>query len=120
MRKAFAHEALLAMDPDGDTAAPGAAVTVELCGHWGHEPPCPIAPHHSAIERTDDRHVQMRVLFATEPAEENEVRRRIGQALRAGELTGPEGHSTSWRLVDSAASVVLPAEAEHAQRLTQS
>ena len=28
MRKAFAHEALLAMDPGADTAVPGVAVTV--------------------------------------------------------------------------------------------
>ena len=32
------------MEPDADVRAPGAAVTVVLCGHWDHEPPCPLAP----------------------------------------------------------------------------
>ena len=33
------------MEPDADVQAPGAAVTVALCGHWEHEPPGPLAPH---------------------------------------------------------------------------
>ena len=36
----YAHRAVLVI-PDGDEpAAPGGAITVELCGHWEHEPPC--------------------------------------------------------------------------------
>jgi hypothetical protein len=38
MRQAFAHEAVLVMEPDADVRAPGAAVAVALCGHWDHEP----------------------------------------------------------------------------------
>ncbi len=51
MRQVFAHEAELFMAPDGDIQAPGAAVTVGLCGHWDHEPPCPLAPHHTEANR---------------------------------------------------------------------
>jgi len=38
VRQAFAHEAVLVTEPDADVRAPGAAVTVALCGHWDHEP----------------------------------------------------------------------------------
>ena len=78
MRHAFAHDAVLDMDPDADIRAPGAAVTVELCGHWDHEPPCPLAPHHTAVERTG-RDVRLRILFATSRS----TRRRPGWASSA-------------------------------------
>jgi len=32
MRRPFAHEAFVAIDPGADTRAAGAAVTVALCG----------------------------------------------------------------------------------------
>jgi hypothetical protein len=41
MRQPFAHDAVLAMPAGGDLGAPGAAITVALCGHWEHAPPCP-------------------------------------------------------------------------------
>jgi hypothetical protein len=69
VRQPFAHEAVLTIDADGDVGAPGAAITVALCGHWDHEPPCPLAPHHTAAERVGDD-VHMRTLFAVEPARE--------------------------------------------------
>jgi len=43
MRQAFAHEAILVVQPQADLRAPGAAITVALCGHWEHQPPCPLA-----------------------------------------------------------------------------
>src|SRR5215207_9908722 len=43
MRQSFAHEAVLALGDEADERAPGAAVTVALCGHWEHEPPCSLA-----------------------------------------------------------------------------
>lgn len=107
------------MDRDADTAAPGAAVTVELCGDWNHEPPCPLSPHHSAVERLEDN-VRVRVLFAVEALQESEVRQRIDRALAGGELSGPNGVSTRWQLLSSEYSAVLPEEAEHAQRLARS
>ena len=38
------------MPAPADDGAPGAAVTVALCGHWEHPPPCPLAPHHTRAE----------------------------------------------------------------------
>jgi hypothetical protein len=105
MREAYAHDAVVAMPPDGDLAAPGAAITVALCGHWEHEGPCPLAPHHTAAERAGDA-VNLRLLFATEPDREAEVRERVEAALAAG-----------WTVRASAPAAVRPAEAEHARRL---
>lgn len=116
MREAFSHEAVLSMAPGADERAPGAAVTVELCGHWEHEPPCPVASHHSRTERVG-RDVQVRILFATEPERETEVRRRIDMALSVGQLRGPDGLTTSWTLCSSRRSDVFPDETDHAQRL---
>jgi hypothetical protein len=89
MRMAYVHEAVLAMEADADTGAPG-AVTKALCGHWDHEPPCPLAPHHSAVSQIDSG-IELRVLFAVEPELESAVRRRIEAALAEGHLDGPEG-----------------------------
>jgi len=107
------------MNRDADTSAPGAAVTLELCGHWEHEPPCPLSPHHSAVERIDD-HVRIRVLFAVQAQLESEVRQRIDRALSGGQLDGPDGPAARWRLVSSTPSTIGPMETEHVQRLTQS
>lgn len=46
----------LSMSPGADLAAPGAAVTVALCGHWKHEPPCPLAAHHTSTTRSAMRY----------------------------------------------------------------
>ncbi len=48
VRHAFVHEAILTMGAAGDERAPGAAITIALCGRLDHEPPCPLAPHHTA------------------------------------------------------------------------
>ncbi|OLT19914.1 hypothetical protein BJF78_10090 [Pseudonocardia sp. CNS-139] len=105
MRRAYVHEATVTMDPGGDERAPGAAVTVALCGHWDHAPPCPLAAHHTAATR-DGADVRLRVLFAAEPADEAEVRARIGDALAA-----------RWRLRSSGPAVLREDEADHAERL---
>ncbi|OIV36838.1 hypothetical protein BIV57_14335 [Mangrovactinospora gilvigrisea] len=111
MRQAFAHDALVAMEPDGDQRAPGAAITTALCGHWEHPPPCPLAPHHTAAERTgtgDGADVRLRILFAADPADEAEVRTRIDSALAAG---------TGWRLRTAGPGRVRENEAAHADEL---
>jgi len=41
---ARAIEAEVRLDSGTDPAAVGAAVTVELCGHWEHEGPCRWPP----------------------------------------------------------------------------
>jgi len=117
MREAFAHEAVLSMAPGADERAPGAAVTVELCGHWEHEPPCPVAAHHSRSERVGTRDVRIRILFVAEPERETEVRDRIDIALSAGQLRGPDGLTTGWSLRSSRRSDVFPDETDHAQCL---
>ncbi|HEU4348182.1 MAG TPA: hypothetical protein VFR35_10375 [Actinoplanes sp.] len=105
-RSTFAHDAALVMDPGGDVRAPGGAITTALCGHWEHEPPCPLAPHYTYADREGDR-VRLHVLFATAPDREDEVRRRI-----EGALDDPR-----WRLLSAGPGVVAAAEAGHAARL---
>jgi hypothetical protein len=90
-------------------------VTVALCGHWEHEPPCPLSPHHVHSQRLEDG-LHVRVLFATEPGNEIEVRRRIARAL-SGQWPFPDGFATCWRLLDSRSAAVSPGEIGHAERL---
>lgn len=116
MRHAFVHEAVIAMEPNADARAPGAAVTVALCGSWDHDPPCPLAPHHTRADRSGDE-LRVRTLFATEPEREADARRRIETALSAGELRDPDGVTTRWQVRDSGPGVVADEEAEHAARL---
>ncbi|MGY1671508.1 hypothetical protein [Geodermatophilus sp. SYSU D00710] len=118
-RERFAHEALLSMESGTDDRAPGGAITVALCGSWEHEPPCPLAPHHTRADRAGDE-VRLRVLFAAGPDDEARVRAAIDDALAAGTGATPEGGAVAWRLVRSWASEVRPEEQEHAGRLARS
>jgi hypothetical protein len=118
MRQAYAHDAVVWMAADCDERGPGAAVTVALCGHWDHEPPCPLAPHHVAAAR-DDTVVRLRILFATEPDNEPEVRRRIDLAL-SGQWELPGDLAAGWELRGSAPAPLRPAESAHAARLARS
>lgn len=128
MRRSFAHDAILDLAADGDVNAPGAAVTLALCGSWDHPPPCPLAPHHTAVHRADGSdgstgsagELRVRVLFATDPATETQVRAEIERALALGELTGPDGVRTRWRLVEASPGAVRADEVEHAGRLIRS
>jgi hypothetical protein len=116
VREAFAHDAVLSMAADADPRAPGAAITVALCGHWDHEPPCPLAPHHTDARREGEE-VRLRILFATEPEREGEVRELIAGALAAGRLAVADAEPADWRLVGAGPSAVRPDEREHARRL---
>ena len=107
MRTAYAQDAELMLRPGADDRAPGAAITVALCGHWEHQPPCPLAAHHTATDRAGEV-LRLRVLFAAEPADEAEVRGRIEAALRAGR---------DWTLTSTAAGSVRATELAHARRL---
>ncbi|MEV5824935.1 hypothetical protein AB0L25_05105 [Spirillospora sp. NPDC052242] len=118
MRRAFAHDAAVLMRADDDPRAPGAAVTAALCGHWDHEPPCPLAPHHVAAERSGDT-VRLRILFAAEPADEAEVRDRIEAALSRDHLDGPDGVTVRWRFCGAQPGSVQPDEAQHAEQLAR-
>jgi hypothetical protein len=116
MRQAFVYEAVLSMDPEADTRAPGAAVTQALCGHWEHPPPCPLAPHHSSVEREGDR-LRVRVLFVAEPGMKAVVHERIEGALAGGRLVGPDGVATTWKLRSGRPSRVTEPERLRAARL---
>lgn len=118
MRQGFAHEAVLVMAPDADVRAPGAAITVALCGHWEHDPPCPLAPHHTDASRAGDE-VRLKILFASEPDAADTVRRRIDDALAAGRLAGPDGITTRWQLRVSRRREPAPSERDHLQRLAR-
>jgi hypothetical protein len=118
MRQAFAHEAVLVMEPGADVRAPGAAVAVGLCGHWDHEPPCPLAPHRVSVDEHDGE-LRMRILFAAESDTEGEVRQLIDRAL-SGQLEFPGGFTTPWRLHTSWASEVSAEETDRAVRLIRS
>ena len=115
MRQAFAHEAILVMEPEADEGAPGAAVTVALCGHWDHEGPCPLSPHRAHAARVGDE-LHVTVVFAAEPETEHEVRRRIERAL-SGQWRFPDGFTTPWQLRESRPRDVLPEERSQAERL---
>jgi hypothetical protein len=117
-RRAFAHDAVVRMTAGGDPNAPGGAITVALCGHWDHQPPCPLAPHHTCATDTGDA-VQLRILFAANAEDEGRARALIDQALTTGALTGPDGHLSTWVVRLSGASPVRPDEADHAARLVQ-
>ncbi|MGA8248280.1 MAG: hypothetical protein WB797_15355 [Nocardioides sp.] len=116
MRKAFAHDAVLQSEPGLDHRAPGGAVTLALCGSLDHDPPCPLAAHHTTVE-ADGAHLRVRILFATEDAEEQRVRGLVDAALAGGEWTYPDGVVRRWVLVSSGASAVRDDEAEHADQL---
>jgi hypothetical protein len=117
MREAFAHDAVLEMSEGTDERAPGGAVTMALCGALDHEPPCPVAPHHTSVKGQGKRR-RVRVLFATD--DEPVVRRTIDAALGAGEFTGPDGSVNRWVLRSSSASSVTDDERAHAARLIES
>jgi hypothetical protein len=118
VRLAFVHDAVVTMAAGGDVRAPGAAITVALCGHWEHEPPCPLAPHHTDAQRAGGQ-VRLRVLFAAEPAAEAEVRSRIEAGLSRATLTGPDGVTTRWQLHSAQPGLLRHDEARHAEQLIQ-
>ncbi|PZS13786.1 MAG: hypothetical protein DLM57_15850 [Pseudonocardiales bacterium] len=118
MRQAFAHQAVVVMAANGDSRAPGAAITVALCGHWDHEPPCLLSPHHTQADRIGGA-VHLRTVFAAEPGSEDAIRQRIDDALGGGKLQGPAGVTTHWELRDSQPSAISTAEKDLAARLIQ-
>jgi hypothetical protein len=118
MRQAFAHNAAVVMEPDADLRAPGAAITVALCGTWEHEAPCPLAPHHTEATRVGDE-VRLRVLFAADEGTAETVRQRIDAALAGGELRGPDGTVTRWRWRMSERDEVAATERDHGERLVR-
>jgi hypothetical protein len=116
VRQAFVHDAVVVIQPGGSPNAPGGAIAIALCGHWDHPPPCPLAPHHVANFPAGET-VTLRVLFATEPANEQRVRSLIREALATRQLTGPDGRVTTWQLRSAAPGSIRQDEEEHVARL---
>ncbi len=116
MRRAFVHQASLRLDPGADPRAPGAAVTVALCGHWEHEGPCRW-PHLATIAGRSGDELSLRVLFAADPEDEPEARRRIVRALRRGIVEGAPRPSR-WTVLAERRCDLRSDEAEAAARLT--
>ena len=79
----YVVEAEIELTDGTDPAAVGAAVTVELCGHWEHEGDCRW-PHHSDID-ADARPARFRTVFQASPDEEADIRARIERALRGSD-----------------------------------
>ena len=114
MRSAFVHEARLELSDGADHGAPGAAITVALCGHWEHEGSCRW-PHHTAVQTQDDTRITVRTVFASDPSDEAVVRAGIGGALRGGHLDGPTG-SSDWRVLSDGPAEPGPEESMQASR----
>ena len=91
-----------------DERAPGGAITEELCGSLDHEPPCPLAAHSTSAVRREET-LEVRVLFACEPADEAAVRSRIDVAL-----------ARQWQLLTSGRDGSWTARPSHAARLVVS
>jgi hypothetical protein len=117
VRQAYAHDAVVELSPGADERALGGAVTVALCGSLDHEPPCPVAPHHTSLTGHGARR-HVRVLFAT--VDEAVVRRTIDSALGSGTFVGPDGATHRWVLRSSAAAEVVDTERAHAAQLLES
>jgi hypothetical protein len=117
MRQPFAHDAVLDLESGGDERAPGGAVTMALCGSLDHPPPCPHAPHQTSVTREGDR-LHARIVFATD--DETGARRTIEQALAAGAFTGPDGGTTRWTVLSSAAGPLTDEERSLGERLVVS
>ena len=104
--RAYVAAAEIELGDGCDPAAVGAAVTVELCGHWEHEGPCRW-PHNNAIDPGSHPAI-FRTLFVADASDEPEVRSRIEKGLRA---------AGDWRMLSVDSRAVADHERELAERL---
>ena len=102
VRQAYAHDAVVALQPGGSPNALGGAITMALC---------------YVANFADGEIVTLRILFATDPINEQRVRSLIDEALATGQLTGPDGGVTAWQLRSAAPGNVRPEEQDHAADL---
>lgn len=109
------HAARIQLAPDADQGAPGAAVTVALCGHWQHDGPCRW-PHHTSVERVEGA-LEVRTVVVSEAADEPGVRERIDDALEAGTQEGPDGRTSTWILLSSGPADLRADEQDLAHRI---
>src|SRR5882757_3124482 len=82
MKRTYVQCVELLLKPGADAAAPGGAVTLALCGSWDHAGACRWP--HETTAAWDERRGRVRVVFAADAEEENQVRALIDQALAGG------------------------------------
>ena len=114
MQQAYVHAARVQLAPESDAGAPGAAVTVALCGDWQHDGPCRW-PHHTGVEEVEGA-LEVRTVVVSEADDEADVRRLIENALLNGRQDGPDGRTSTWLLLTSGADDIRADEralAEH-------
>ena len=99
-RVAHVQVATLATEAGFDDRAPGGAITGGLSSAHEHGPPCPLAPHHTRVDVRDEQ-ATIRVVFVCDPIHEFEVRSRIDASLAAGTFRGPDGVTSTWRLLEA-------------------
>ncbi len=110
----FVHEAWLALAKGADSRAPGAAVTVALCGHSEHEGPC-HSPHHTSAEPKGGKLV-VRILFAVDAADEATVRGKIVPALRESRVP-EEAAEKKWTLLSETIATPTAEESARGERI---
>lgn len=92
----YVHEATVELADGADPRALGGAITVALCGHWEHEPPCRW-PHQTDIAAVGEGHL-VRTSFTVEPSDAPNVRQMIVAALESGQQAGPDGQISHWTM----------------------
>ena len=107
--RAFVVEAEIGLGEGCDPAEVGAAVTVELCGHWDHEGPCRW-PHNNEIDAGREP-ASFRTVYVADESEEPHVRERVEAGLRGGD---------GWRVVSIAPRPVADSERTLANNLLTS
>jgi hypothetical protein len=110
MKRTFVQCADVLLEEGADPAAPGGAVTLELCGSWDHSGPCRW-PHETSAD-WEGRRGRVRVVFLAADEDERQVRALITRALANGTCVGPDGKLSQWESSDQHAEV--PAELDQA------
>ena len=110
MKQSFVHSAELELEPGSDSAAPGGAVTIALCGSWDHEGACRW-PHETRAELRHSK-TNVRVVFSVEAENEVAVRKLIREALANGQCTGPDGTPSRWALIADATGILTEDESQ--------
>jgi hypothetical protein len=118
MKRTFVQCAEVLLEPGADPAAPGGAMTLALCGSWGHPGPCRW-PHETAAE-WDGRRGKVRVVFMADAEDERQVRALIEQALASRECTGPDGKLSRWEATRHGAGILSASEEDWGSRIGES
>jgi hypothetical protein len=108
------HAARLRLGPGADPGGPGAAITVDLCGHWEHEGVCRW-PHQTETVDDGEGVTSIRTVFVGDTTELGAIHDRIAGALGRGTVDGPLGTAT-WSVLDDGPADPTIDEADLAAR----